>query len=225
LLARYEAEGTSAQFETAGFAKIMRMFPLVRELHIDIGCGIGWLLLKTAPQFKRVVGIDPSHDAIRIAGDVVKGHGNIELLESDMVDALKKIAPRDPAFITTSTVLSHIEDWYVTDFLQLVNNMPQGSILFFGEPYGKNIQRKLWHVRSKQWWAENLPDWELLFSDFNNDGMAYGIGGVKVGTSSVLNKYRQSTVEAVWWKVTGAVESAKVFFKVMAKFFMKRKAQ
>ena len=38
-------------FENNGFKNIIEENPTIRKLHIDIGSGAGWLLVKTAPYF------------------------------------------------------------------------------------------------------------------------------------------------------------------------------
>jgi len=211
LIDAYEKDGINAQFESAGYTKILAMFPSVRGVHVDIGCGGGWLLVKTSPFFRRVIGVDPSADALRVARDITKNISNIELVHSDMTDVFKNLSLQEPVFITTATVLSHIQDWYVESFLKYVNNLPQGSILLFGEPYGGNIHRRLWYVRSKRWWAKALSDWQLVFVEDENKKQ-YGIGGVKVGSSQVLNAYHMRTWEKFEWALSGAYFSMRTFF-------------
>lgn len=191
------------QYEILGYNKVVDSYPGVRGLHIDVGCGGGWLLVKTAPIFSKVVGIDPSVAALEGAKEVTKDFGNVELMEADMVEALKKLGPTEPVFITTTTVLSHIQDEWVTEFLKLVNFLPKGSILHFGEPYDKNIQRKLWYIRGKDWWAKNLPNWQLTFSDTVPAGYKYGISGHCVGQKNVISFYPRNWASNLFWRFSG----------------------
>ena len=50
-----------------------------------------------------------------------------------MVDGIKDININDSIFITTSVVLSHIKDYYVEEFLGLLNKLPNNSVLYFDE--------------------------------------------------------------------------------------------
>jgi len=191
------------QFDLYGYKTIIESFPLVRSLHIDMGCGGGWLLEKTAPLFERVIGVDPSAAALEGAREVTKNLPNVEFLEADMVEALEKISPVEPIYITTTTVMSHIKDEWVEEFLKAVNNLPKGSILTFGEPHGTNINRPLWYIRSKSWWAERLPNWQLVFGEKKPSGMNYGFIGWNSGKENVVSYHRQSWLEKISWKFSG----------------------
>lgn len=213
----YVEDGTYKQFENFGYLQAIQSFPLVRDLHIDIGSGGGWMLSRTAPYFKKVLGIEPSAEAIKTAKEINKEHHNVEFLQADMVEGLSSLKIEQPIFITTSTVLSHITDEWVAEFLKVVNSLPKGSILFFGEGYGKNIQRKLWHIRSKEWWAKNLPNWQLTFYDKRSDGEKYGVFGLNVGSENVMNSYAPSFFEKLRWFASGVYYKLRTFAAVTIK--------
>jgi len=68
-----------------------------------------------------------------------------------MIEGMQLVSKEQPYLITTSAVLSHITDEHVIEFLNYLNlYSPVGSAIYFYEPFGKNIQTNLWHVRSKQ---------------------------------------------------------------------------
>lgn len=199
------------QFDLYGYRAMVENHPEVRSLHIDLGCGGGWLLEKTAPYFKRVVGVDPSAAALAGASEVTKHLSNVELIEGDMVEVLQKLNFSEPIFLTTTTVLSHINDEWVSELLKIVNNLPKGSILTFGEPHGKNIQRKLWYIRDKEWWANRLNNWQLVFNDQAPFGYNYSIVGMAWGKDFVLERHKKRLWEKIIWRISGAYYFARNF--------------
>lgn len=150
-------------FGQFGFKKALEENPSVRGIHIDIGSGAGWLLRHTAPVFKKVLAIEPSISATKIAKQYNSEFSNIEYINKDMLDALSNLYFTQPYFVTTSTVFSHIQDFHVKSVLKLVNRAPKGSILLFLEPYDKNIHQPFWYIRNKEWWQKNLSNWRLDF--------------------------------------------------------------
>jgi SAM-dependent methyltransferase len=203
-LARFDEIGL---FEKVGFEKAILDHPEVRKLHIDIGCGVGWLLLKTAPYFQRVIGVEPSKAAIKMARRFTGDFDNIELINADMVDAMEHLHLTEPVFFTTAAVLSHIKDWYVAEFLKLVDNAPKGSVLFFREPYDKNIQQKFWYIRRKKWWAEHLSNWQLSFCGYRNEGYLNGIKGVCVGRENVVECWESDLTQNLSWFFGGLFQN------------------
>lgn len=192
-------------FEKLGFEKAISMLSGI-TMHVDIGCGSAWLLYKTSPTFKRAVGIEPVKEIIELNKKIIAergGFSNIEFVNMDMVDGMKALKINEPAFITTSTVLSHIKDFYVKEFLKEVNILPEGSALFFDERYDRNIQQSMWHIRSKNWWAKNLPDWQLEFFSLENTGYRSGVFGRKVKAGSKINHFTPTTKEKIAWIVDG----------------------
>ena len=190
-------------FENLGFKKVIDENPKVRKLHIDIGSGAGGLLLKTAPYFEMVVGIEPSKAAVKMARIFAKGIKNIEFINADAIDAIRSLNLSEPVFFTTSMVFTHIKNYYVIECLRLINNAPLGSVLFFMEPYDKNIQYRLWYIRRKKWWAENLSHWALSFCRYTGNGYKYGISGVFVGKENVANNYKTNVSEDILWLIDG----------------------
>jgi len=199
-------------FTKNGFAEAVEGAKKNADVHIDIGCGTGWLLLKTSPYFKRVIGIDPSEHAILSAREITKEYPNVEYQNKDMLDGLETLKVTEPIFITTAVVLSHIKDYYVKEFLKILNTLPNGSVLFFNEPYGTNIQQNMWHVRNKKWWADNLEEWDLIFKDHSGI-YTHGIYGVKVGKENRTKIYIMSPREHVKWTIQGISTKIKRFFR------------
>ena len=54
------------------------------------------------------------------------------------------------------------------DILKAMDNIaPVGSLWSASEPWGDEFHRECWHIRTPEWWSENLPDWEFEFySDY-----------------------------------------------------------
>jgi len=200
---RYKEYDELNYFENLGFKKVIDENPKVRKLHVDIGSGAGWLLLKTAPYFEKVIGIEPSKTAVKMARIFTKRTKNIEFINADAIDAIRSLNLNEPVFFTTSMVSSHIRDYYVIECLKLINNAPLGSVLFFREPYDKNIQIPLWHIRRKKWWAENLSNWNLSFCKYTGNGYKYGISGVFIGKENVVNNYKTNVLEDILWMIDG----------------------
>lgn len=209
------------QFKFAGFEKAITTTSPLPSTHIDVGSGTGWLLLKTSPYFQKVIGIEPSINAVEVARTLLKDHTNVEIIHSDMVDAFDTNMPTIPVFITTAVVFSHIKNYYVEEFLKRVNNLPKGSVLFFDERYDKNIQWKLWYIRRKFWWAKRLSNWDLTFYEINDSGYKSGIYGVCVGKDQVKNTYLPSFVENIVWTLQGifykAVDVLRTVWKLLKK--------
>jgi SAM-dependent methyltransferase len=203
ILKKYEDE---KMFENLGFEQAIKKLHNINT-HIDVGCGSGWLLYKTSPLFNKVIGIEPSKAIIEVNNKIVEERNltNVEFVNMDMIDALKHIKPTVPVFITTAVVLSHIKDFYVARFLKEVNRLPEGSALFFDERYDKNIQQNMWHIRSKNWWAENLPDWQLEFFELNNSGYKSGIFATKVKKGEKINRFKLNPKEKIKWHIDGLI--------------------
>lgn len=190
------------QFGQLGFTQAIRMSNPLPKTHIDIGSGNGWLVRKTASLFENVIGIEPSATGVAVAKEVNKSEKNVHFINTDMIDGLTEIAPTAPVFVTTATVLSHIEDNTVAEFLKLVNSLPIDSTLCFDERYDKNIQWKMWHIRSKEWWEKRLPNWQLFFFNLENNDYASTIFGVCLGEAKVLRTHRQDFPASLWWKIS-----------------------
>ncbi len=207
------------EFEHLGFKKIVDEIIERINTHIDIGSGAGWLLVKTAPLFKKVIGIEPSSSAVNMSKYFTRDYANVEHINSDMIQAFEIIKLDEPALFTTSTVLSHIPDKTVIQFLKLINNAPIGSVLYFGEPYGKNRQQYLWHLRSKEWWAKYLTNWDLSYGDIKTNDYKYGIKGVCVGVGQVTHNYLMTKIEKLSWVISGVPSRIKYFGRKIINLF------
>jgi hypothetical protein len=190
------------QFKLLGFEHSIRMSNPLPKTHIDIGSGNGWLVRKTSPLFEKVIGIEPSAQGVSLAKEINKENKNVYFINKDMIDGLQELASQEPVFITTATVLSHIEDFYVEDFLREVNKLPILSTLCFDERYDKNIHWKMWHVRSKEWWETRLPNWQLYFLNLENNNYSSSFFGVCLGKENVLKTHRMGRVAKIFWKIS-----------------------
>lgn len=186
-------------FKTLGFQLALTLTKELPKTHIDIGSGIGWLPHTTAKLFDHVVGIEPSQAAYTTAQEINKHYTNVRFLNKDMLDGLEELSVKEAVFLTTATVLNHIEDYYVKEFLAKVNMLPHGSVLFFDERYDKNLQWKLWHVRSKEWWIKNLPNWQLIFLNIDIGNYSSGIYGMCVGGEQVLKSPKKDLFSEIYW--------------------------
>ncbi len=195
-------------FEKQGFISALQNFEH-RNLHVDIGSGTGWLIGKTAPIFKKVIGIEPSVTATNASNKVFSDFKNIEYINEDMVDAIKKIEFISPAFFTSSIVFSHIKDYHVSNFLKELNSAPKNSTLYFFENYDTNIHHPFWYIRNKEWWAKRLPNWQLSFIGISNEEYKSGIFGVCVGKENITNTYTLSAKENVKWHISGILNLIK----------------
>ncbi len=202
----YKKYDEEKQFENTGFDRAITSTKNLPSTHIDIGCGGGWLIRKTAPLFKEVIGIEPSTDGIGYAKELLSPQfPNISFINAEMIEGIQSCVSKGKVFITTSIVLSHIDDAYVSGFLHELSHVADGSVLFFDERYGKNIQKDMWHVRSKEWWAKQLPDWQLEFYGLKNTGYDSGIYGIKVGKDAVTNRFTMNIVQKVLWIIEGCI--------------------
>lgn len=190
---------TADYFRMLGFKLAIDITKNLPTTHVDIGSGNGWLLRKTSSYFDKVIGVEPSSQGIEVAKKTVEECRNVEFINADMVDACEKLDLSRPLFVTTATVLNHIENDYVAHFLSKVNKFPEGSVLFFDERYDTNINWKMWHVRSKDWWRTQLPTWQLFFFDINVSGYRSGIYGIKTSSTEHLTTKNMSSLEKIFW--------------------------
>lgn len=186
-------------FHRAGFELALSLTKNIPKIHIDIGSGVGWLVRKMAPYFEKSIGIEPSHAAVLAAKNLTQGMDNVSFLTEDMVEAYKKINLKEPAFFTTGAVFSHIENYYVLEFLELLNTAPVGSVLFFSENYDENMDWKMWHIRNQEWWIRHLPAWQLIFCNIANDGYSSGIYGIRIEKSLKLKNMSRGILFKISW--------------------------
>jgi hypothetical protein len=166
------------------------------------------LVNKACDYFDNVYGIEPSLAAIQIAKEITKDKKNITFINDGMIEGIKKVNIHNaPFLITTSAVLSHIDNIHVSYFLQQLNSLASiGSKFYFYEPYDKNIDVNLWHVRSKSWWIDRLPNWRIKFLDLPDCGYKKGIEGEFLGINcQALNNslYSSSFASNLLWNVSG----------------------
>lgn len=205
------------QFKTLGFELALKLIQERPKTHIDIGSGNGWLVQKTAPMFEKVIGIEPSHAIVEIARKVHKDHRNVSFIEDDMADGLAKLHPTEPVFLTTATVLNHINDSSVKEFLSKVNLLPEGSYLYFDERYDTHEAVPLWYVRNKNWWIKHLPNWQLYFCNYDMAGYASGIFGMRLPHSQRVSQRKTGFLSAVLWQMEWLITTIS---RVLKKFSM-----
>ncbi len=200
-----------------GFEDIFKKYQNKIETYIDLGCGGGYLLNRASSYFNQVIGIEPSKAALDSAAEINGGIKNISYINQPMIEGMQ-LAPKDkPYLITTSAVLSHITDEHVIEFLTYLNQIsPTGSALYFYEPFGKNIQTNLWHIRSKKWWVKNLKGWQVSFGYIQDSGYLKGIYATKVNEQRIDDGQigLVLTADDVVWAISG------VFYKLQ--FSLKR---
>ncbi|MCK9344970.1 MAG: class I SAM-dependent methyltransferase [Candidatus Pacebacteria bacterium] len=205
-------------FKTLGFELAIRMSNPLPETHIDIGSGNGWLVRKSSRFFKKSIGIEPSTAITKVATRINEENTNVSFINADMIDGLQQLDIKAPVFITTATVLNHIENYYVEEFLSYVNNLPTNSTLFFDERYDKNTSWNMWHVRNKDWWIKNLPNWQLFFCNIEIGGYPSGIFGVCVGEQDVLPNHKTGSVTNLGWKLSWLFNVIERAIKKMATY-------
>lgn len=184
-----------------GFKLAVDITKNLPKTHIDIGSGNGWLLRKMAPYFVNVIGVEPSKQGIEVAKQTTKEYTNVTFVNDDMVNAIETMQIKEPVFITTATVLNHIENSYVAHFLLKLNNLPEGSVIFFDERYDENIDWNMWHVRSKDWWRNNLSSWQLFFFDIEAAGYASGIYGIKLPSREIVPAHTMNQLTKSFWNI------------------------
>jgi hypothetical protein len=190
-------------FTKMGFEKVFSDSSIALGIYIDIGCGAGYLLKKASVYFPIIYGIEPSGAAINTAKKLNDGY-KIEYVNMTMIDGFKFLDLKSPFLATTSAVLSHIPDMDVMNFLCFLReHAPINSRIYFYEPYGKNIQTNLWHVRSKKWWVKHLEGWHVEFLEIKDSGYFKGIyagkqASVKVMTTGNLSLTKEWLHDALW---------------------------
>lgn len=209
----YKKNDSIKLFELMGFRRVFEEVGKDIKIHIDLGSGGGYLVNKSSNFFEYVYGIEPSKAAIEISKEITKSHSKIIFINSGMVDGIQNIDFKSqPFLVTTSAVLSHIDDDHVTTFLNLLNKIATpGSKLYFYEPYDKNININLWHVRNKFWWIDRLSGWKLKFYDVPDCGYKKGIEGEYMGgdcRSINYSRYPSNFIKELSWKAQG------IFYKL-----------
>ena len=146
--------------------QLLNRHPEVREVAVDIGSGAGWFSYKFSSLFKKVIAIEPSEKALEIAKTLypVPKYPNIDWRQGFAEQVLSTVNLPGPALFFTGVVLSHLRDKEVAAICGQVNRLAAvGSLLCFNECWGAEYHQLMWHDRTKQWWQEQLPGWQLDF--------------------------------------------------------------
>lgn len=134
---------------------------------IDIGSGTGWSAAALSQMLEKVIAIEPSGAAIDMSKTLypAENYPNIEWVTGFAEEVLNKQKLTSPTLFLTSCVLNHIRDQEVIKICEAMSQVaPKGSVLSFAENWGDASWHQLmWHVRTKDWWREQLPGWELDF--------------------------------------------------------------
>ncbi len=159
--------------------------PNVRSCAVDIGCGPGWLSGILSKKFIKVIGIDPSAAGLEIAKELHPQNEfpNTEWRQGFAEEIMPTLNLTEPYLFVTGCVLSHLRDKEVIKICAVLKSAPKESILSFNECWGDEWHQIRWHVRTKQWWNEQLPGWELDFHGPEVErpqGAHMGFHGVKV---------------------------------------------
>ena len=134
---------------------------------VDIGTGTGWSAAALSPLLEAVIAIEPSEAALAIAEQIYtqNDYPNISWKQGFAEAELLQLKLIKPTLFLTGCVLSHIRDKEVIAICNAISKAaPSGSVLAFAECWGDESWHQLmWHVRTKDWWQTQLPDWELTF--------------------------------------------------------------
>lgn len=163
------------------------------KIAVDVGSGTGWSAAALSPLVDRVIGIEPSQAAIDISKNIYKEaeYPNINWIQGFSEKILPMLTLEKPTLFLTGCVLNHIRDKEVEKICIEINKIaPVGSVLSFAENWGGEWHQLMWHVRTKDWWQEQLPGWKLDFhgpevdeKDEYKGRYHKGIHGVKVGNA------------------------------------------
>jgi len=168
-------------------ADLLTKYPLVRDLAVDIGCGAGWLSAKLHDVgFNEIIGIEPSSIGLEYARQIydAENYPNIKWINGFAENELPLLNIQKPTLFVTGCVLAHLTDDAVVQICAAINTIaPKGSILSLAEPWGPESHEFMWHVRTKQWWQNQLPQWNLDFhgpSIQEVSGRHKGFHGLKI---------------------------------------------
>lgn len=160
------------------------------KLAVDVGSGAGWGSAALSKRVEKVIALEPSLAGINIAKTIFPAneYPNITWVHGFSENTLPTLKLEQPTIFFTGCVLSHLRDTEVTKICQAINAVaPAGSIFTFSEGWGDEPWHQLmWHIRTKDWWQEQFPGWDLNFhGPVVNDKDTYkgvyhkGIWGVK----------------------------------------------
>lgn len=145
---------------------LLQKYPLV-DTAVDIGSGAGWASGAMSSRVKNVIAIEPSPAGIGMSKEIFaeSKFSNITWRQGLAEEILPTLELKSSTLFLTGCVLSHLRDIEVIKICTAVSQIaPDGSVLAFAECWGEKPWHQLmWHVRTKEWWKEQLPDWELTF--------------------------------------------------------------
>lgn len=168
--------------------RLLKKYPLIRDVAIDIGSGGGWMTNELSKHFKKVIAIEPSSKAITICKELYP-QDNITWINGYSEDVLNdyQFDYAEKYFINTCSVFIHLNDDHVIPTLKALNKNFSNSILSFQELWSieKHFNIRLLNCRTKKWWEEQLSNWDLNFHgpDMSKFGFNYidvnkGIHGI-----------------------------------------------
>ncbi len=189
------------RFTKNGYELALSITKNMPNIFVDIGCGMGWLMRKMSPYFNTSIGIEMSHAAILAAQKITSESRNVSFIEKDMIDGYKALDLKEPAFFTTGIVFSHLKNYYIEEFLVLLNTAPKGSALYFGENYDRNMHWRIWHLRNQEWWVKNLSNWQIIFLNIEDNRYSFGIYGICVGKEHVLKNHERGLIWKIGWNI------------------------
>lgn len=196
---QYESEGKFERERDAGFknlendlinGKEMRVKDLLAnnpqiKTAVDVGSGSGWSGAALSKLVEKVIAIEPSQAGIDISKKIYTNdnYPNITWIQGFAEDILPTLKLETPSLFLTGCVLSHIRDKEVSKICSIINDIaPTGSVISLAECFADEPWHQLmWHIRTKDWWQEQFPGWELTFHGPKVPNATYsmGIWGVK----------------------------------------------
>ncbi len=159
------------------------------KVAVDVGSGTGWSSAALAKIVQKVIAVEPSQAAVDISKNIypTDTYPNITWIQGFAEEVLPALKLQTPTLFLTGCVLSHIRDKEVIKICEAISKTaPQGSVMSLAECFGDEEWHQLmWHVRTKNWWQKQFPEWELTFHGPQITGERYfkGIWGVKKGNA------------------------------------------
>lgn len=152
------------------FVKMMdflKIYKNIRYTAVDMGSGDGWMAARLSKYFGKIIAIEPSKFAIKIAKNRYSKYQNIKWLNAFAEDCIGKLKFTKPTLFVTGHVLSHLTNRQVLDICKILNsnNIPKNSIFNFSELYtrDKTLNKFIDSSRSIDWWRINLSNWKINF--------------------------------------------------------------
>lgn len=155
------------------------------SIAIDIGCGGGWASSLLSKKFKKVIGIEPSKNALYIAQEIYakEEYPNIDWVNDFAENRIQQLQFDVPIFFFSGCVMSHLKDTSVVKICKKISDISvSGSGFSLCENWGNEHHDYMWHVRTKDWWQEQFPEWSIDFHGPNIEGKTdrfQGMHGIK----------------------------------------------